>query len=53
MGLGATVAVFSFLGVMWSVIVALSGNAVPDWASMTCILCFIGGVHLICIGVLG
>lgn len=53
MGLGATIAVLSFLGVMWSIIVALSGNAVPGWASMTCIICFIGGVQLICIGVLG
>ncbi len=53
MGLGCGIAVLSFLGVIWSVIVALTGNTVPGWASMTCIICFIGGVQLICLGVLG
>ena len=38
---------------IWSIIVALCGHAVAGWASMTCIICFIGGVQLICIGVLG
>ena len=53
MGLGGVIAALSFVGVIWSVIVALLGNAVPGWASMTCIICFIGGVQLICLGVLG
>ncbi len=51
--LGCGIALLSFIGVLWSVIVALSGSAVPGWASMTCIICFIGGVQLICLGVLG
>ena len=53
MGLGCIIAVLSFIGVIWSFVVALMGNAVPGWASMTCIICFIGGVQLICTGVLG
>lgn len=53
MGLGGIIAFLSFIGVIWSVVVALTGSAVPGWASMTCIICFIGGVQLICIGVLG
>ncbi len=52
-GLGCGIALLSFLGVLWSVIVALTGASVPGWASMTCIICFIGGVQLICLGVLG
>ncbi len=52
-GLGCGIAVLSFIGVLWSVIVALTGASVPGWASMTCIICFIGGVQLICLGVLG
>ncbi len=52
-GLGCGIAALSFLGVLWSVIVALTGASVPGWASMTCIICFIGGVQLICLGVLG
>ena len=53
MGLGCIIAALSFIGVIWSFVVALIGNAVPGWASMTCIICFIGGVQLICTGVLG
>ncbi|MBQ9761590.1 MAG: glycosyltransferase family 2 protein [Oscillospiraceae bacterium] len=53
MGLGCFIAALSFIGVIWSIVVAILGNAVPGWASMTCIICFIGGVQLACIGVLG
>lgn len=52
-GLGCGIAILSFIGVIWSVIVALCGQSVPGWASMISIICFIGGVQLICIGVLG
>lgn len=52
-GLGCGIAVLSFIGVIWSVIVALTGHSVAGWASMTSIICFIGGVQLICLGVLG
>lgn len=51
--LGSVIAALSFIGVIWTLIVALCGNAVPGWASMTCIICFIGGVQLICLGVIG
>ncbi len=53
MGLGCLIAALSFIGVIWSIVVALMGDSVPGWASMTCIICFIGGVQLTCIGVLG
>ena len=52
-GLGCGIAVLSFIGVVWSVVVALIGKSVAGWASMTSIICFIGGVQLICLGVLG
>ena len=52
-GLGCIIAALSFIGVIWSVIVALTGNSVPGWASMTCIICLLGGVQLTCLGVLG
>ena len=51
--LGGIIAVLSFIGVIWTLIVALCGTTVPGWASMTCIICFIGGVQLICLGVIG
>ena len=52
-GLGGIIALLSFIGVLWSLIIALCGAAVPGWASMTCIICFIGGVQLTCLGVIG
>ncbi len=52
-GLGIGIAGLSFLGVLWSVIVALLDNSVPGWASTVCIVCFIGGIQLICLGVIG
>ena len=52
-GLGCGIAFLSFLCVIWSIIVELTGRTVTGWASMTSIICFIGGVQLICLGVLG
>ncbi|MDD6058049.1 MAG: glycosyltransferase family 2 protein [Clostridiales bacterium] len=52
-GLGCGIAILSFIGVIWSFAVAFAGRAVTGWASMTSIICFIGGVQLICLGVLG
>ena len=51
--LGMLVACISFLGVLWSVLLALCGETVAGWASMTCIICFVSGVQLVGIGVLG
>ena len=53
MGVGFLVALLSFVGVIWAVGTALAGKTVAGWASMTCIICFVGGVQLICLGVLG
>ncbi len=52
-GLGITVAIISFLGILWSVISRFIGNTVDGWASLTAILCFLGGVQLISLGVIG
>ena len=52
-GFGIFVAVISFIGVLWALIVALLGKSVAGWASTTCIVCFVSGVQLICMGVIG
>lgn len=52
-GMGLAIAFLSFLGVIWSVVTHFQGNAVSGWASMTSLICFIGGVQLICLGILG
>lgn len=51
--LGCLVSLISFVGVIWAIIEALSGNAVAGWASTTCIVCFVGGIQLISLGVIG
>ncbi len=52
-GFGVFVAFLSFIGVLWALIAALCGNTVAGWASTTCIVCFVSGVQLICLGILG
>lgn len=52
-GLGLMISIISFIGVIWSIVVQLLGKSVVGWASMTSIICFTGGVQLICLGVLG
>lgn len=51
--LGIFMAAISFIGVVWAVILALLGNTVAGWASTVAIICFMGGVQLCCLGVLG
>ncbi|MBR0510239.1 MAG: glycosyltransferase family 2 protein [Clostridia bacterium] len=52
-GFGMFVSLLSFIGVIWSVIMALIGKTVPGWASMTCIICLLGGIQLVSLGILG
>lgn len=52
-GLGTIIALISFVGVVWSIIMAILGKTVAGWASTVCIIAFIGGVQLICTGVIG
>lgn len=52
-GLGLFIAILSFIGVIWSVFMALIGKTVLGWASMTSIICFIGGIQLVCLGIIG
>lgn len=52
-GFGVFVALASFIGVLWALITALCGRAMAGWASMTCIVCFVSGVQLICLGIIG
>lgn len=53
MSFGVIVALLSFVGVIWAIVAALAGRAVAGWASMTCIICFVSGVQLICMGIIG
>lgn len=52
-GLGLGVSVISVLGIIWAIVSYFTGQVVAGWASMICILCFMSGVNLLCLGVLG
>ena len=52
-GFGVLVALISFIGCLWALITAVCGKAVPGWASTTCIVCFVSGVQLISLGIIG
>lgn len=52
-GFGIMVSVASLLGAIWAVVNFFLGHSVPGWASMTCIICFVGGIQLVSLGVIG
>ena len=52
-GIGILVAFISFIGVIYSIVTFFAGKTVPGWASMTSTLCFVSGIQLISLGVIG
>ena len=47
---------FSLIGLVlmiWAVVEAILGNTVAGWASTVCIICLLGGIQLISLGILG
>ncbi len=51
--LGFLVTLASFGGIVWSVIAYLLNDAVSGWASTVSIVCFLGGIQLLSIGIIG
>ncbi len=51
--LGLIVAFLSFVGIIYVLASVISGNYVDGWASTTCILCFVAGIQMISLGVIG
>ena len=52
-GFGCMVSLLSFIAVIWALIRQFMGATVSGWASTICIICFMGGVQLVCLGVIG
>ena len=47
---------FSLIGLVlmiWAIVVAILGRSVAGWASTVCIICLLGGIQLISLGILG
>lgn len=51
--LGLFVSFISFVGIIWAVISHLTIGTASGWASVVCIICFMGGIQLISLGVIG
>lgn len=50
---GICIALLSFGAVIWTMIQHFMGHTIQGWASMTSVICFLGGIQLICLGILG
>ncbi|WP_057876571.1 glycosyltransferase family 2 protein [Liquorilactobacillus aquaticus] len=51
--LGSSVSLLSFAILIWVIIRFLMGETVSGWASTCALLTFIGGIQLICLGIIG
>lgn len=51
--LGFIIVIISFIGVIWSVITKILGKSVAGWSSIVSIICMLGGIQILSIGVIG
>ncbi len=51
--LGVFVSILSFILIIWCVAQYFLGNTVPGWSSLCAIVCFVGGIQLVSLGIIG
>ena len=52
-GTGTLIAILSFIGIVWSFVVAFIGQTVPGWASLMSAVFLMGGLQLFAMGIVG
>ncbi len=52
-GLGIAIGILGFAGTLWVIASYLAGSTVSGWASTACIILLLGGIQLVCLGVVG
>ena len=52
-GLGAGVSLLGLVIAIWAIVEAILGNTVAGWTSTICVVCLLGGIQLISLGVIG
>lgn len=52
-GCGVIAALLSFIGIIWAISSVVAGVTVSGWASLICVICFIGGLQMIALGIIG
>ena len=50
---GLFITILSFIGIIWAVIAAIAGHSVAGWASLACLVCFVGGMQCLFLGIIG
>jgi glycosyltransferase involved in cell wall biosynthesis len=50
---GALVSILGLIAIFWAIISQILGRTVTGWASMVCIIAFMGGIQLLSLGVIG
>ncbi len=51
--LGILVSLIGIIGIIWAIVRAVTGHTVAGWASLVCIICFLGGIILLSLGIIG
>ncbi len=51
--LGIVFSLLGFAGCIWAFVLAILGSTVAGWASTVCIVCLLGGIQLLSLGVIG
>lgn len=52
-GMGGIISLFSFIMIVYVLISYFLGNVAPGWSSTLVIVCFIGGIQLVSLGIIG
>ncbi|MDO5334622.1 MAG: glycosyltransferase family 2 protein [Coriobacteriia bacterium] len=50
---GIIASALGIIGIIWSIATALTGHSVAGWSSVICAICLLGGLQLLCLGVIG
>ena len=53
LSIGLIVSLIGIAGIIWAVIRTVTGHTVPGWGSLVCIICFLGGIQILSIGIIG
>ena len=51
--LGLIISFISFIILIWAIVMNVTGSTVSGWASILCVITFLGGIQLLALGVIG
>lgn len=51
--LGFISSLIGFIGIIYAIVLHFMNNTISGWTSMACMICFMGGIQLLCLGIIG